>query len=545
MKSTIRFVAVCLCGVVASGVRAGADIASDSLPPMPAEHSSEQVFSSASDLRIRALENFIEALQFPAGRERALRLLAALEADPGAEAPLHYLLDCVKNSDDASEFSSRLNALLDRSPGEVALALAAAEIGAGVEPGAQAARLRRTLDNSPSPAELPILHRTPRLRLNVLYLQALRRSGNWGEGMAWLERELAAGDAIWRARLLPEAAEFYGLAARNGSVSVPWWRVFGDSERERARERFDAALDELAGEDETLLPGEMESRIGYYLRLASPERAQKLAGHLYRRRNTIDTLVLYADAAIAAKDFRTADELGQELCRRFPEFAGVGNVIRFNAQSLAGDFGEAEKRIAECTDPAIRDDLTLKLLLQKKAYPEMLQHIAGIRKLHPQTLPESKLLLAELVAAEKLRDPGLLKRIRDDLERLKLIEMPEVSNGVGYIQTELNIDLADAERLIRNALSTDAENYAYLDSLAWVQFRQGRLDEAQETIQRAFRMAPLASDLGELWLHAGEIAAARGERDQAAACFREALGCVDDPNLNFEAVRRRLDEVTK
>ena len=66
-------------------------------------------------------------------------------------------------------------------------------------------------------------------------------------------------------------------------------------------------------------------------------------------------------------------------------------------------------------------------------------------------------------------------------------------NDLGYHLADEGRNLAEAERLIRRALTADrierrkagsaeGENASYLDSLGWVQFRQGKVKEARATL---------------------------------------------------------------
>ena len=101
-------------------------------------------------------------------------------------------------------------------------------------------------------------------------------------------------------------------------------------------------------------------------------------------------------------------------------------------------------------------------------------------------------------------------------------EDPVCANFLGYVLADHNRNLAEAELLVRKALERDPENYAYLDSMAWVYYRQGRFPEALAAIDRTLRFAeedpdPIIID------HAGDIYAANGLWLLAEKCWREAL----------------------
>ena len=57
------------------------------------------------------------------------------------------------------------------------------------------------------------------------------------------------------------------------------------------------------------------------------------------------------------------------------------------------------------------------------------------------------------------------------------------------------------------------------DSLGWVEFRQGRLEEARRLLEQAWAGRPDA----EIGAHLGEVLWAMGRRDEALAIRRLAL----------------------
>jgi Flp pilus assembly protein TadD len=113
---------------------------------------------------------------------------------------------------------------------------------------------------------------------------------------------------------------------------------------------------------------------------------------------------------------------------------------------------------------------------------------------------------------------------------LELLERdPEdatVANYLGYLWAERGVRLQEALELITMAVSVDPDNAAYLDSLGWVHFRLGALDEAEFWLRRAVE---LNDGDGTLLVHLGEVLAARGEIDEGIRYLRLGidLGCED------------------
>jgi Flp pilus assembly protein TadD len=100
------------------------------------------------------------------------------------------------------------------------------------------------------------------------------------------------------------------------------------------------------------------------------------------------------------------------------------------------------------------------------------------------------------------------------------------------------MDLDEAFDLIIRAVALDPENAAYLDSLGWVHFRRGELEEAERWIRRAIDLGGDAGD-GTLYCHLGEILLSMGDSDDGRRYLVIGLdrGCDDQ-----ERVRSLLDQ---
>ena len=100
--------------------------------------------------------------------------------------------------------------------------------------------------------------------------------------------------------------------------------------------------------------------------------------------------------------------------------------------------------------------------------------------------------------------------------------------------------------MVQKAIDADPGNAAYLDSMAWVKFKQGKLEEATEWINRSLRNADPFIGAGVLLEHAGDIAAARRQPEEAKRYYRLALGQEKfDDELDPEAVAKKLAALEK
>src|SRR5437764_15285236 len=89
----------------------------------------------------------------------------------------------------------------------------------------------------------------------------------------------------------------------------------------------------------------------------------------------------------------------------------------------------------------------------------------------------------------------------------------EPYNYLGYMWAEQNTHLEEAEDAIKRALQLDPENGAYLDSMAWVEYRQGKYDQALENLKRAIQNLPredavVFEHLGDVYLKLNRVSQA-------------------------------------
>ena len=91
-------------------------------------------------------------------------------------------------------------------------------------------------------------------------------------------------------------------------------------------------------------------------------------------------------------------------------------------------------------------------------------------------------------------------------------------NALGYSLADRNERLPEALQLIEKALSLAPDDAFILDSMGWVYFRMGRLDQALQYLQRAYG---LRQDV-EIAAHLGEVLWALGRTEEARRLWRDA-----------------------
>jgi len=131
----------------------------------------------------------------------------------------------------------------------------------------------------------------------------------------------------------------------------------------------------------------------------------------------------------------------------------------------------------------------------------------------------------DYAGAEKL----MLKAIALDSEN------SETFNYLAYMWADRGVKLVQALEYISQALDIEPDNGAYLDTLGWILFRQGKYEEALENIQEALVLLP---DDPTILDHLGDILFKLQRRQDAVEAWKESFQ-IDSAN---SAVEKKLRE---
>ncbi len=123
-------------------------------------------------------------------------------------------------------------------------------------------------------------------------------------------------------------------------------------------------------------------------------------------------------------------------------------------------------------------------------------------------------------------DAALREKLYDEAEldfRKGLAIDPDnasIENDLGYMYAERGVKLDDAVTLLKKAVNSDPQNYAFLDSLAWAYYKQGQYAMAEDYERRASQRM-----VGDPTLldHLGEIESKNGKLQQAIADWTKSL----------------------
>ena len=117
-------------------------------------------------------------------------------------------------------------------------------------------------------------------------------------------------------------------------------------------------------------------------------------------------------------------------------------------------------------------------------------------------------------------------------------------NYLGYMNADRDIRLEESLNYIKQAVSLEPTNGAYLDSLGWAYFKLGKYDLAEESLAKAsLRMGsdPTVQDhLGDLYQKTGRLKLAAAHWERAVQEWNRTVTAEVDTDL-FAATQRKLD----
>ncbi len=128
-----------------------------------------------------------------------------------------------------------------------------------------------------------------------------------------------------------------------------------------------------------------------------------------------------------------------------------------------------------------------------------------------------ELLYETALAAERQGKPQVLEKHLGHLIKLKP-DHAHALNAFGYSLAERNVRLAEAHKLLTQALALAPQDPFIMDSMGWVLFRQGKLAEALKTLETAYG---IKAD-PEIAAHLGEVLWTMGRKDDALRLMNEA-----------------------
>lgn len=215
-------------------------------------------------------------------------------------------------------------------------------------------------------------------------------------------------------------------------------------------------------------------------------------------------------------------------------------IRRAELLALDGDVATARRELRDLRLQA--DELTIEesWLAEARILRETGDRDQAFRLLDEavQQLPHSIPILytRALLAAEL----GWVDVAERDLRAI-LGQQPENAaalNALGYTLADQTERYDEAEALIRQAYILQPNEPSIIDSMGWIAYKQGRSDEAEQFLRRAWQL----DRNPEIAAHLGEVLWQSGKREEAVKTWREGQA-VDNANPILLETLERLDVV--
>ena len=119
-----------------------------------------------------------------------------------------------------------------------------------------------------------------------------------------------------------------------------------------------------------------------------------------------------------------------------------------------------------------------------------------------------------------------------------------VNNDLGYLYAEQGKNLERAEGMIRKAVAEEPTNGAFLDSLGWVLFKRGKLEEARPPLEKAAsdpnnEDTTVHDHLGDVYFQLQERAKAKSAWERAVKLATQAR----PPDKRLVEIRKKLQSL--
>jgi tetratricopeptide (TPR) repeat protein len=213
------------------------------------------------------------------------------------------------------------------------------------------------------------------------------------------------------------------------------------------------------------------------------------------------------------------------------------------AELLLGPLRDADRAVKLLTEARRRfpgaPEIVYYLAIAQREAKQSQQAVATFEEaLHEAQLDEdddvinAKFYFNYGAAAEQA---GLYEKAADLLRKsiaLDPANSAEAYNYIGYMWADHNMNLDEAEAMIKRALESEPNNASYLDSLGWVEFRKGKFDQALSDLLRAAKA--VEHDDPVVFEHIGDTYLKLNRVPEALDAWQKALA-LDPKNKTLAA----------
>jgi tetratricopeptide (TPR) repeat protein len=227
------------------------------------------------------------------------------------------------------------------------------------------------------------------------------------------------------------------------------------------------------------------------------------------------------DTLREARDFTRASEEADAAAKKYPN----DRFVTYQRALLLGDLGRGKEAVAEAkklfTGEKDRDSwLTLAQICERsKDYESMGRALDAVEKLSTSDDDKSAVYFMRGAMYERTKNYDAAEA---EFRKALAIDGDNagVLNYLGYMLADRNVRLEEALKLISRAVELEPSSGAYLDSLGWVYYRMGKLDQAETYLRQALVQVPHDATVRD---HLGDVLAGRGKLKDAIAEWQISL----------------------
>jgi tetratricopeptide (TPR) repeat protein len=240
-------------------------------------------------------------------------------------------------------------------------------------------------------------------------------------------------------------------------------------------------------------------------------------------------------ANLTARRFDRAETLARESLARDPD---QPRMLRLRAQALlkGGKAAEASRLLedAAAKQPENREYVVglADLYADQKRGADALRVLEQARK----TFGDDQALAMRIATAYEAS--GQLDAAEKELRKLIAADPAnsDALNSLSYMFADRGMRLEEAIDLAERAVKIEPGNPAYLDTLGWALFRQGRVEDAADPLGKA---AAILTGNSVIQDHHGDLLAKRGQRAAAIAAWERALAG-DGEQIDRAAIEKKI-----
>jgi tetratricopeptide (TPR) repeat protein len=251
-----------------------------------------------------------------------------------------------------------------------------------------------------------------------------------------------------------------------------------------------------------------------------------------------------------AKQWPQATAVAKEAVQKMPDDRDLRMVL----DAQLADMGQADEAISDVHSMlkggAEDHDVYVRLAIiytRTRRWNEALDALSKAEQLSGKTEDKAYVdfLRGDLYQRQKMFDQA-----EGEFRKVLAITPPSdpqsaaTLNYLGYMNADRGVKLDESLNYIKQALTFDPNNAAYLDSLGWAYFKLGKYDLAEENLNKA--AVHMGSDptvqehLGDLYQKTGRLKLAAIHWDRAVQEWNKTVPAEQDTEA-FAKVQQKLD----